>query len=129
MTKIKNHCEKHEEYTVSSIMGEHCPDCQRALAELWADRWGWYLYKPYISEHSERDPMIPTWRVKDQWEIVISEMTAVYDHQLMKTVISPAGAFKAWEWAEEQGFLIHISSSDDTVAFLLAASEIEAKIK
>jgi hypothetical protein len=82
----KFNCNKHDEYHIYEIgehpnhilygAGDHCPDCQRALAESWADR------------------------LKEEW------------YWKPDKVLSPDGAFKAWEYAESKGWCAEISHGE-----------------
>jgi len=113
ITKIKNHCDKHEEYYAVDHcqLGQasggmtYCPDCQRALAEFWADRWGWEFNG--------------IWRAKNEDEFMLRELdhklVGAADRKLVDVVLTPAGALKAWEWARKQGYQIYIG--DNLVLF------------
>jgi len=158
MTKIKNHCEKHEEYNLRvnsschrhieihphcpecdkyRIKYIHCPDCQRALAELWADRWGWVEGGNFWYDGNT--------------SLYVADLHYTRARAcLTDKAISLEGAYKSWEWAEEQGGSIaiddgrvrftpylaefgntsyEISKYGKATAIILAASEVEAKIK
>ena len=82
------HCENCNRGTYG--YGEHCPDCQRALAEFWVEKFG-YKFKDKAKHQYHTS--------EAYW---LKSGSKVFDDSLVENIINPDGMIKAWELAESR---------------------------
>ena len=110
----KSHCDKHEEYHVKKTSlpsgggsypatYQHCKKCQRVLAESFAGMFGLTHRTKYINKDS--------W-----WAYSDSGFTFCYNLELVNKILSPDGAFKAWEHVRKLGWM-HRSDNGNSLGF------------